>query len=443
MAMRRAGILADLRALPRGGAPGDLRRNAIAFVETLANMGLSLWQILPLNPTDDVGSPYASRSANAIDTGLHTALAGDLEVEQRDVLQALERWPWLRKHAVFEALRDEHGAPWTTWPEDVRWAGLDLSTPVDPHRVLHHAGLQMALNRAWREVYHAASAHQVIIIGDIPLYVAEDSVDVWTAPHLFQLDQNGRARQRAGVPPDMFSETGQLWGNPMYEWKAHVAEHFSWWRQRVHRLADLVDMVRIDHFLGLVRAWSIPQTAEDARTGDWVDVPGVDLLAALEDVPVGFVAEDLGLVTPQAEALRKAHGMMGMAVHQFGFTGPAYAPHTPSMTPEDVVAYSGTHDNTTVKGWWADASEEERRRAGKEGVGEEAPHRDLLRLGMASDARWYIAPLQDVLGLGPQARTNTPSTVGAHNWTWRAAPEQVSLEALVWFAQVAHATERV
>jgi len=441
--MRRAGLLVDVRSLPRGERPGDLRRNALRFIDTMADLGLSIWQVLPLNPVDSVGSPYASRSACAIDPSLHAALAGDFEAEQRDVLAALDQHEWLRRSAVFEALRDEHGAPWTAWPEEARWSGQDLSAPVDPERVLHHASVQLTLHRAWRELHHAASARRVVVVGDLPLYVAADSVDVWSAPHLFHLDEQGHPTQRAGVPPDIFSDTGQLWGNPVYNWDAHVAEGFAWWKQRVARLADLMDVVRIDHFIGVVRAWSIPAEAPDARTGAWIDAPGPALMAALDEVPVGFIAEDLGLVTPEVDALRNAHGLLGMAVHQFGFGAEPFSPHTPSMTPEDVVAYPGTHDNDTVLGWWNNAEETTRERAREAGVTDEHPHVDLIRLGLKSAARWYIAPLQDVLGLPSEARMNTPATVGPHNWTWRATPEQVTNEGLLWYAMAAHEAGRV
>ena len=440
--MRRAGILLDVRSVAHGGQPGDLRRACIAWVNTLAGSGLSLWQILPLNPVDGVGSPYASRAANAIDPSLHPELAGDITVSASEVTAALESQPWLRRFAVFEALREVHGAPWTVWPLAIRNAGLNLDVTVDETRLRHHAAVQVALGRAWQAVQAAAAEAQVLIVGDMPLYVAEDSVDVWSAPHLFELDERGRAQQRAGVPPDIFSNTGQLWGNPVYAWAAHVEEGFAWWHQRVARLAELVDVVRLDHFIGIVRAWSIPGDAPDARTGEWIDVPGASLLSALDDIDVAFIAEDLGLVTPAVKQLRNERHLLGMAIHQFGFGGDAYAPHTPSLTPEDVVAYPGTHDNDTVLGWWADADETTQQRAVTAGVEPSAPVRSLLQMGLACPARWYIAPLQDVLGLGAEARMNVPSTVGPHNWSWRANDDHMSREAIAWFGEVAKAHGR-
>jgi len=440
--VRRAGILLDVRSVAHGGQPGDLRRACIAWVNTLADIGLSLWQILPLNPVDGVGSPYASRAANAIEPSLHSALAGDIMVTAPEVTSALESQPWLRRFAVYEALREVHGAPWTVWPPEIRSAGAGLDVVVDEARLHHHAAVQVALGRAWRAVQSAAMEAEVLIVGDMPLYVAEDSVDVWSAPHLFELDEDGRAKQRAGVPPDMFSETGQLWGNPVYAWSAHVDEGFAWWHQRVSRLAELVNVIRLDHFIGLVRAWSIPGDAPDARTGEWIDVPGAALMAALDDIEVTFIAEDLGLVTPAVNQLRNERNLLGMAIHQFGFSDDAYAPHTPSHTPEDVVAYPGTHDNDTVLGWWNDADETTQQRAVAAGVEPSAPVRSLLQMGLACPARWYIASLQDVHGLGTEARMNVPSTVGAHNWSWRATEGHMCREAVSWFGEVAAAHGR-
>lgn len=440
--MRRAGILLDVRSLPHSGTPGSLRTAACAWIDLLAESGIGLWQILPLNPVDAVGSPYASPSSSAIDPRLHHALASDMRASGIETMRALEEQPWLDLHATFYALRDMHGTPWASWPNAIR-SSTPRSEDIDADRRRHHARVQVELEGAWREIHAHARSRGVTLIGDIPLYVAWDSAEVWADPDLFHLTPDGHPEKRAGVPPDAFSATGQLWGNPIYRWEAHERSGFAWWKARIERLRDLVDVIRIDHFIGMVRAWSVPKEAEDARIGTWLEPPGEALMAHLIELDIDFIAEDLGLVTDHVINLRQQHGLMGMAVHQFGFDHAPNAPHSPAMTPEDVVAYSGTHDNDTTNGWWASTSDDVRKGATEAGVDPADPARSLVRLGLQSDARWYIAPLQDLLGLGSEARLNTPSTTGPQNWSWRASPHHVDRDAIAWYGAAVADSGRV
>jgi len=381
---RASGLLLHVTSLPGGriGAAAD------AFIAFLEAAGQRWWQMLPVGPPGYGGSPYAALSAFAGDEA--QAPAG--RPEERPVPR------WLSDYAEFRALKDRYGGkPWWRWPARAR---------PDPGRVRHHVVRQWAFDDAWAAMRKRANDAGIRLLGDLPLFVARDSADVWKHRKLFDADRV------AGVPPDYFNEDGQLWGNPQYDWAAHARSGFAWWKARFDRQFELFDAVRIDHFLGLSRVWSIPRRARTAKRGEWRAVPGAKLLEAVGRRPL--VAENLGVVTDEAEALRKRFGLPGMYVLQFSF-GPE-ARDRPFFFEENNAVYTGTHDNDTTKGW---TREPDAARAARYlGCDRRGLPPRMLRLAWLSRPRLAFAPVQDLLGLGPRARMNAPGTSGG-NWRWR------------------------
>ena len=379
---RSAGILLHPTSLPRG----RLGEDAFAFVDWLEAAGQSWWQILPLGPPDDEGSPYRSASAFAGWTGL---LADrDADVTREEVESFVRRHPY--------------------WIGD--WAAFDGGDGAI-------AG-QVRFDREWSELRRYAAAHGIRIIGDLPIYVSPGGADHRAHPELFQ------ERVQAGVPPDAFSRTGQLWGNPIYDWAAMRATGWRWWVERFRRTFELVDVTRVDHFRAFVAYWSVPAHHRTAVHGRWRRGPGRDLFdaarAELRDLPV--IAEDLGVITPPVERLREQLGFPGMHVLQFAFDGSPGNPHLPENHRENAVVYTGTHDNDTAAGWWESLGRRERERAGLDA---DEPHWALIRLAYASRSRVAIVPIQDVLGLGSDARMNTPGSAQG-NWSWRLQEGQLT-----------------
>jgi 4-alpha-glucanotransferase len=375
--MRSSGLLLPVASLP-GGRLGD---EAYAFVDFLAEAGQRWWQVLPIGPAGFGRSPYSALSAFAGDERL-------MQPESRRPTAAFRRRNayWLRDYCRFRERRGDGRG---------------------------HAELQQAFERQWLELKRYANRNGVRLIGDVPFFVARDSADVVAHPELFDLDV------QAGVPPDYFSRNGQLWGNPLYTWVS-----FRWWIQRLRRALYLFDMVRLDHFLGFVRAWAVPKRARDARRGRWVAGPGARFLGiakrSLRKLPI--IAEDLGLVTPEATALRKRYNMPGMRVLQFSF-GTEGDP--PDRFGRDCVVYTGTHDNDTLVGWYrTNPADGERARAYARCKAEEI-HWGMIRVAHESPADMAIVPVQDVLGLGSEARINTPGTKTG-NWEWRLGRNQLT-----------------
>ncbi len=329
--------------------------------------------------------------------------------------------------ALYAALKRAHaGAPWTDWePELVRRDPKALATARQAlaSQIEDHALQQFWFWSQWSSLHDLAASLKVDLIGDLPIYVAGDSADVWANPELFDLDQDGRPLVIAGVPPDYFSETGQLWSNPIYRWERHAQDGFRWWIERVRRLAQQVDIVRIDHFLGLEAYWEVPAGSETAAAGRWVPGPGAALLEALRDALGGlpFIAEDLGVVTPGVQELLERFGLPGMKVLQFGLEGGEEHGELPSEYPERCAAYTGTHDNDTTRGWFEAVSEDTRAyvRRVLETDGEDIAW-SMIGALWGSPAERTLAPLQDLLSLGTEARMNYPGR-GMGNWTWRAA----------------------
>lgn len=400
-AERRAGVLLHASSLPGG----RLGTEAFAFVDWLAAAGQSWWQVLPLTPPDASGSPYASPSAFA-------GWAGLLEHPSAAV-SAAERAD-LHDRAAY-------------WIED--WAGHAGPGAIDD---------QVRFAREWGALRAYAAERGVRIMGDVPFYVAPGAADVLAHPALFRDDVV------AGVPPDAFTDDGQLWGNPTYDWDAMAADGDRWWIARLARGADLHDCLRIDHFRAFASWWAVPRGAATARDGEWLPGPGGRIIEAVRAAlgPISLVAEDLGIITEDVRALMERLGLPGMRVLQFAFPGGWDNGHRPENHPKRCVVYVGTHDNDTAAGWWATCGEQGRAdaaaSAASHGIHGEPPHRMLIRLALASRAGLAILTAQDLLGLGAEARMNTPGTA-AGNWAWRLEPGGLGAGHAAWLR---HETER-
>ncbi len=466
---RAAGILLHPTSLPGSFGIGDLGPRAHAWVDALAKARQSYWQILPLGPTGSGDSPYQSFSAFAGNVNLLSpeALVHDGLIQANDLARihlpddavdyervtefkrgllarawaayqagaaprlrtAFEAYTaqeagWLDDFALYMALKSAHnGVSWQDWPRPLvlREPAALARTRQELHDTvgLHQFG-QFLFERQWQALKTHAQENGVRLIGDIPIFVAGDSADVWAHPELFLLDQQRRPTFVAGVPPDYFSATGQLWGNPLYDWDALKRSGYGWWAARLRATLRQVDLVRIDHFRGFEAYWEIPAGLPTAKVGRWVPGPGAGLFEALrrELGALPLIAENLGLITPEVEALRKEVGAPGMRVLQFAFSGPdnTYLPH---HYDRNTVVYTGTHDNDTTVGWFVTREGDEERfvRRYVPGV-ERDPAGALFRLAWSSVADTAVAPLQDVLRLGTEARMNRPG-VPANNWRWR------------------------
>ena len=418
---------ADRGSARAGGALGAAAR---AFVDWLAAAGYSVWQVLPLGPTGTDASPYWARSDHAGNPRLiDRSEAADAVVERDDYVRfCAHAAGWLEDYALFEALAAAHGgAPWWQWPAPLRdreptalaGARAALAWQLEQQRVE-----QWIFDRQWSALRAYAAARGVLLFGDLPIYVAPDSAATWAERAQFRLDAAGRPVAVAGVPPDYFSEYGQLWGNPLYDWEQGRRDGFAFWRARLARQLERFDLVRIDHFRGLAAHWSVPAGAATAREGQWLPTPGAELLAALRaglgELPL--VAEDLGVITPDVDDLRRAFDLPGMRVLQFGFDGSPGNPHLPHNYTRHSVTYTGTHDNDTTLGWYRtlDAATRARVDAYFGSRPEDMPL-VLVRAALASVAELAIVPAADILQLGSEARFNTPGTVGG-NWNWRLPP---------------------
>lgn len=430
--VRRAGVLLHLTSLPGG----DLGDDAHAFVDFLADAGCTVWQVLPLVPVhEDERSPYNALSAMALDPGLVDAgrrrahgqeRLADLDPGQRAQHDAwcARQAHWLEPYAEFTVLREQR--PGTTWLD---WeAGLRDRDPAAVARALEGAEERLAevrleqwvLDEQWRALTTYAASRGVLLFGDLPIFVAPDSADVWADRDAFRLDAEGRPTTVTGVPPDYFAADGQRWNNPHYDWDAMAADGYAWWRGRIARQRELFDLVRIDHFRGFEAAWHVPVEAPTARDGHWEPGPGRAVLDALvQTAGTGtLVAEDLGVITAEVDALRLRAGLPGMKVLQFAFDGDPRNTHLPESHGVESVVYTGTHDNDTTLGWWEAADDDTRRRV-RERAGEGPMPWALVELALASTARLCVVPAQDLLALGSRARMNTPGLRDG-NWGWRA-----------------------
>ncbi len=476
---RAGGVLLHPTSLPGPYGIGDLGPAAIRWIDWLARAGCSLWQVLPLGPTGFGDSPYQSFSAFAGNPLLVSPECliedGLLEPSDLEPLRALpadridfgavisarmalsvsayrrfqagaaaglgrafadfkeEHRDWLDDFGLFMALKDAYdGRPWTTWEAPLaRHEGPALrQAQARLHEAMERRRFeQFQFFRQWASVRRHAQLRQVRIIGDVPIFVAHDSADVWARRELFRLDKAGAPTVVAGVPPDYFSPTGQLWGNPLYRWEVMRRDGYEWWIRRLRSVLALVDVVRLDHFRGFVGAWEVPAGAATAEHGRWAPGPGADFLRAVSKALGGLplVAEDLGEITPDVVGLRDQFGLPGMKILQFAFDGAADHGFLPHNYPRPCVVYTGTHDNDTVRGWFASAGDTSRDYCRRYlGVDGRDIAWDLIRSAWASVAEWAIVPLQDLLDLGGEARMNFPSRAEG-NWAWRAREDQLKM----------------
>jgi 4-alpha-glucanotransferase len=474
---RSSGILLHPTSLPGPHGIGDLGPAAFAWIDAVAHARQKWWQLLPLGPTGFGDSPYQCFSAFAGnpylispdllgDDGLITnkdmpsASFADDHVDFGEVIPyklailtrawqnfkegkglplkpAFEKFvhseaAWLEDYALFRALKDAHqGASWLEWPDAARLrqpaflvkARRDLADTVGLHQFQ-----QFLFFRQWQRVKEHAHERGVRIIGDLPIFVSIDSSDVWANPQIFQLDDKRHPRVVAGVPPDYFSATGQLWGNPLYDWPALERSGFAWWVERLKAALRQVDVIRLDHFRGFEAYWEIPAGMPTAVKGRWIKAPGAALLAKVREALRGLplIAEDLGIITPEVEKLRTDFGLPGMCILQFAFGDSPDNPYLPhNFTDPNMVIYTGTHDNDTSRGWYATAPERERdflrRYLARDGSDISW---DLIRLAWSSNADYALAPLQDVICLGSESRMNFPGRPEG-NWTWRYRPQDL------------------
>ncbi len=462
MTERRAGILLHPTSLWGPGPFGTIGRAADALVDSLADAGCTLWQVLPLHPPGRELSPYDSRGSQVLSPHLVDLerLVGDgllargevVVPEAGDPRELLSRWhqplvrraaarippaeveaygrerPAARDWALFSALLDAHGVDsWRALPMPLRDRDPEALAEASDRlaeAAAVHLGVQLLVERQWASVRARAARRGVLVVGNLPLFVSPDSVDAWVERDLFCWDAEYNPDPETGAPPDYFDERGQCWATPHYHWPEHEATGFRWWRQRLAASLAHADVVRVDHFRGLAAAWAIPHSARgDARLGTWRPSPGQALLEALRsdwpDLPL--IAEDLGHITDDVEALRERFAIPGMKVLQFAFGPETDNPHLPANWKDDrSVVYTGTHDNDTAIGWYRSLDADSRRRfADATGSSGADPAWDLIELAWRSRARWAVTPLQDVLGLGSEARMNKPGTT-AGNWSWRA-----------------------
>ena len=467
---RASGILLHPTSLPGRFGIGDFGDEAYKFVDFLARAGQTYWQILPLGPTGYGNSPYSTFSAFAgntllispeklaaegllspsvckdapefplgkVDYGkvyewkqsmLADAFAGFSSTSnspQRKEFEFFARsngW-WLDDYAVFRAVKSNTQKPWHELAGSLKLrdeAALETVRSQLEHEIQAEKFYQFLFFSQWLAVKKYANDKGIKIIGDIPIFVALDSADVWCNQRKFKLDEDGSPKVVAGVPPDYFSKTGQLWGNPIYDWEAMRPDDFGWWTARIAFALKTVDVVRLDHFIGFSRNWEVPGGDKTAENGGWVDVPGHSLFSVLKqrlgELPV--IAEDLGSMTPEVELLRDTFGFPGMHILQYAFGGDAKNRDLPHNYLRNSVAYTGTHDNNTTAGWYKSSAKNVRSHCRKYiGSSGREIHWDMIRVLLASVADTAIVPAQDVLGLGSEARINTPATASG-NWEWR------------------------
>jgi 4-alpha-glucanotransferase len=487
---RSAGILLHPTSLPGAYGIGELGTEALRFGSYLTDSRIKIWQVLPLNPTGYGDSPYQSLSAfagNPLLISVETLVAKGL-LDQR-TLHPLPDFPerhvdfsmvipwkfnllrnaasnffrsatceqkadfesftqqnhaWLDDYALFMAAKDAHqGMVWTEWESKLalrQQSAITMWSEELSSEIAAYKFWQYEFFRQWNAIREDCGRRGIRIMGDIPIYAAHDSADVWAHPEMFWLDEKGKPLRVSGVPPDYFSATGQLWGNPLYRWDVMRASGYRWWIERLRASLKMFDMVRLDHFRGFEAYWEIPAREPTAMHGKWVKGPGAELFQVLTDAlgPLPIVAENLGVITPEVEAIRKMFGYPGMAILQFAFStdpqAPTFRPH--NYEPQ-LVAYTGGHDNDTMFGWWrsgvaqstrtqADVKKEYADAQNYFGVSANELDREVnwifIREVMKSVADTVLFPMQDVLGLGSEARMNTPGTLGG-NWTWRLSPD--------------------
>ncbi len=465
---RRAGVLLHPSSLPGAQRIGDIGDEARNFLHFIADCGLSVWQMLPLGPTHLDGSPYQCLSAHAGNTELinlrwlvqrgwldRSELAKGVAHSNEPILlraadnfftradtdsrQAFDRFvkdnaSWLDDYALFMALRQVYDdRSWTKWPLCYRFRDVDSINEAREQQLDYIRFIQFGqfvFFSQWLELRDYAKSLGILLFGDMPIYMSLDSADVWSRKENFLMLPNGRCRYVAGVPPDAFSDVGQLWGNPLYDWDYQQQHGFDWWLERFTTQLELFDLVRIDHFRGLEACWHVPADADTAVDGEWVESPGAELLRVLHDRfdALPLVAEDLGLITAKVRRLRDDFNLPGMSVLQFAFDGNNDNLYLPHNHTRNSVVYTGTHDNDTSLGWYRQLPDHARIHLHRYLGHADREHLDmpwtLNRCALASVARLAILPMQDILGLGTEHRMNTPGTT-EDNWKWRFDWSQV------------------
>jgi len=498
---KKAGVGMHFSSLTGPHGIGDIADSARAFVDILSGMNISVWQFLPTGPTAYGDSPYQPLSAfagNEMLIGINQLIyQGLLSADEAQVLsrlssesvdygnlipakhallaQAAGRFTsrastelksafedflhlhdsrWLADYALYRILKTKHGErPWSEWDRSFihREAGAMQKVRENYRDAIEHIKIiQFLFDRQWHALKQYANENSVLLFGDMPIYIALDSADAWAHPEILLIDQDGRPSHVAGVPPDYFSADGQLWGNPLYDWKFHESNGYQWWIERMQHAANQSDLVRIDHFRGFESFWSVQFGAETARDGEWLPGPRDALFdsmqAALGSLPI--VAEDLGVITPEVDGLRYRHNLPGMKVLQFVVGDPSFSL---DAVEENCVCYTGTHDNDTTVGWFLGGDEDTRTEQEiietrentlkvTGGTGETI-HLDMIRLAFNSKAKLAIAPMQDFLGLGSDSRLNIPGTT-LNNWRWRVSEGQLSQEVCESVADLVEETSR-
>ena len=469
--MRESGILMHITSLPGPYGVGTMGKNAYKFVDFLEKAGQHYWQILPLAPTGYGDSPYQSFSSCAgnhylidLDTLVEEGLLkpeeisavvwgtdpervdyGRLYDHRAEVLKLAcsrfrpeeafeafvkENAAWLEDYSLFMALKAEMGGiPWLQWPEDLkchREEALAEKREALREEIFFQYFLQYQFDRQWKRLRSYARVKGIRIIGDVPIYVPLDSADVWAVPELFQLDESRRPEVVAGCPPDAFTEDGQLWGNPIYDWQKMADTGYGWWIKRLTAAAGMYDVVRFDHFRGFESYWAVPAGDTTARNGRWVKGPGMDFIRAIQQAlpELQFIAEDLGYMTKEVRQLQLDSGYPTMKVIEFAFDSREESDYLPHLYPEHSVCYTGTHDNVTLKQWFDEAPAEDVAYA-KAYLGlheAEGYVWGMIRGAMGSVSSLCVVQMQDYLELGKSARMNFPGTLSMDNWTWRAVP---------------------
>ena len=475
---RNSGILLHPSSLPDSPVCGSFGNPSREWLKELSLSGVGVWQFLPLAPPDPMGSPYSSPSsfafnpwfldendlyregfletifegteninkkvdfqlANSKAKSLSSSLVKFWERQDLSIKEEFEIWCkkqfWLDDHSIFMELRTQNkNDPWWKWPE--KFAMYDKKELAkwkeeNQNELLGHNLIQWHLDRQWKSIRKLAKELGISLFGDVPFYVSKDSADVWSNRSLFSILSNSDTFLQSGVPPDYFSETGQLWGNPVYRWSRHRANNFRWWRQRISRHLEQADFLRLDHFRALEAFWAIPGNDLTAQNGFWLPSPGKKLLGLIkrdcsEKLPL--VAEDLGIITAKVEKIRDDFELAGMKILQFAFDGNEDNPYLPkNIQDENWVVYTGTHDNSTTLGWWRDMHHDQRQLLKEKIIDHENfSSWELIRIGMQTKAKLFIAPMQDLLNLDDSSRLNKPGTI-ENNWSWRLTRNDLNIK---------------
>ncbi|MBW3042276.1 4-alpha-glucanotransferase [Prochlorococcus marinus] len=494
---RNSGILLHPTSLPDSPICGTFGSPARAWLNGLAENGIGVWQFLPLAPPDPLGSPYSSPSsfafnpwfldendlvrdgflagnikkfasefegfekrvdfqlANSKVKVLSSSLIDNWEKQDTTIKEEFEFWCkkqfWLDDHSIFMELRiQNNNLPWWEWPEN--FAVYDkhelAEWKIDYQKeLLGHNLIQWHLDRQWKSIRKLANKLGIFLFGDVPFYVSKDSADVWSNRSLFSILTTSETYLQSGVPPDYFSETGQLWGNPVYRWSRHKANKYRWWRKRISRHLDQVDFLRLDHFRALEAFWAIPGKDKTAENGFWLPSPGKEILGLIKKDCGGslpLVAEDLGLITSKVEKLRDDYELAGMKILQFAFDGNLNNPYLPeNIKDENWIVYTGTHDNSTSLGWWKEIDQDKKEQI-KNIIrdSDNFSSWDLISVGMNTRAKLFVAPMQDLLNLDDCSRLNKPGTIEG-NWSWRLNKYDLNIkEALYKYGNLAKRYKR-